>query len=265
MLYTIQVAQRALRQDQMLSSAGEALSPTEFTSMVNAITAAFGDPTRREIYLLIHASEEGNTAGEVAQVTGLHANVARHHLDKLMAGGYIDVSQRSSAGAGRPAKVYRATNSGLRLEFEVRQDDILVTLLGKALSRLPEHEAAELAEEVGQEFGKQMATAMRTRPGETADAAGTQRSFRSALHLVADALSSYGFAARSERHGEELRIVSDHCPFGDVAIEHPVICAVDRGMVKGLLESIYGEAEVALGGSVAQGDDACVTDVHAST
>jgi len=111
-----------------------------------------------------------------------------------------------------------------------------------------------LAEEVGLEFGKQMAASM----GPGTD---SQRSFRSALHVVADALSSHGFAAHAERHGDELRIVSSHCPFGDVAIEHPVICAVDRGMVKGLLGSLYGETQVALSSSVAKGDDSCVADV----
>jgi len=231
-----------------------ALSPTEFANTVNAITSAFGDPTRRGIYLLVHEQPEGLTVSEVADATGLHGNVARHHLDKLMGGGYIDVSQRPSAKAGRPAKVYRATDRGLRLEFDVGHDDILVTLLGKALSRLPEEEAAALAEEVGTEFGRQMAASMQN------DNA-SQRSFRSSLHVVADALSSHGFAAHAERRGQELRIVSGHCPFGDVAIEHPVICAVDRGMVKGILGSIYGETEVELAGSVARGDDACVTDV----
>ncbi len=235
-------------------STRRALSPTEFANTVNAITSAFGDPTRRDIYLLLHERPDGLTASEVADETGLHSNVARHHLDKLMGGGYIDVSQRPSAKAGRPAKVYRATHQGLRLEFDVGHDDILVTLLGKALSRLPEAEAAALAEEVGEEFGKQMAGSMQT------DNA-SQRSFRSALHVVADALSSHGFAAHAERRDGELRIVSGHCPFGDVAIEHPVICAVDRGMVKGMLGSIYGETEVELIGSVARGDDACVTDV----
>ena len=68
-----------------------------------------------------------------------------------------------------------------------------------------------------------------------------QRSFRTALHAVADALSSHGFAAHAERRGDQLRIVSDHCPFGDAAIEHPVICAVDRGMVKGMLSALYGD------------------------
>lgn len=235
------------------------LSPTEFGNLANAITSAFGDPTRRDIYLLTHERAEGVTAGEAADETGLHPNVARHHLDKLANGGYLEVTRRSSSGAGRPAKVYRATEPELHLEFDVGHDDILVTLLGKALSRLPEKEAAELAEEVGIEFGKQMASNM-----TAAQNATTQKSFRSALQTVADALSAHGFAAHAERHGDELRIVAGHCPFGDVAIEHPVICAVDRGMVKGLLGNIYGETHVALGGSVALGDAASVTDVRES-
>ncbi len=232
------------------------LKPTEFANLVNAITSAFGDPTRRGIYLLLHEHPAGLTAAEVAEHTGLHSNVARHHLDKLVNGAYLEVTQRATARAGRPAKVYRATEPELHLEFDVGHDDILVTLLGKALSRLPEGEAASLAEEVGLEFGKQMANTLKG-----PDAQAGQRSFRSALHAVADALSAHGFSAHAERHGEELRIVSGHCPFGDVAIEHPVICAVDRGMVKGLLGSLYGETEVALMGSVARGDDACITDV----
>ncbi len=169
-----------------------ALNPTEFANLVNAITSAFGDPTRRNIYLLVREHGEGLTAGEVSEATGLHANVARHHLEKLAGGSYVEISQRQSAGAGRPAKVYRATAPELFLDFDVGHDDILVTLLGKALSRLPQHEAAELAEEVGLEFGKQMAAKM----GDTTD---SQRSFRSALHVVADALSAHGFAAHAER------------------------------------------------------------------
>lgn len=249
--------QRKLSSSQRtLNPTQRTLSPTEFANLVNAVTSAFGDPTRRDMYLLLHEHPDGCTAGDVAAETGLHANVARHHLDKLVAGGYLEVGQRSSTGAGRPAKVYRTTESGLNLEFDVGHDDILVTLLGKALSRLPEAEAAELAEEVGLEFGRRMATTM-----GGSEQANHQTSFRSALHVVADALSAHGFAAHAERHGQELRIVSGHCPFGDVAIEHPVICAVDRGMVKGLLGSLYGETEVALSGSVARGDDACVTDI----
>lgn len=242
---------------RLSSVAQRALNPTEFANLVNAITSAFGDPTRRNIYLLVREHSAGLTANEVADAVGLHSNVARHHLEKLVGGSYLEVSQRSSHGAGRPAKIYTATAPELMLEFDVGHDDILITLLGKALSRLPDDEAAELAEEVGLEFGRQMAQRM-------GDGAESQRSFRSALHVVADALSSHGFAAHAEHDGSELRIVSGHCPFGDVAVEHPVICAVDRGMVKGLLGSLYGATQVELSSSVAHGDDSCVTDVSES-
>lgn len=107
-----------------------------------------------------------------------------------------------------------------------------------------------------------MAGSMRASGADELDDSG-QRSFRSALHVVADALSSHGFAAHAEGDDDgDLRIVSGHCPFGDVAIEHPVICAVDRGMVKGLLENLYGETAVAIEGSVARGDDACAVGVE---
>ncbi|MGY6501313.1 MAG: helix-turn-helix transcriptional regulator [Acidimicrobiales bacterium] len=236
----------------------EPLNPTDFASAVTAITSAFGDPTRRAIYLFAHESSEGVTASAVADRFRLHANVARHHLDKLCAGGYLEVgvSRAAGQGAGRPSKRYRAVTPTISLDIAVRHDDIMISLLGKALSRLGPDVAAEMAEEVGTEYGRQMAAAM----GDTTEG---HRSFRAALHAVADALSAHGFAAHAEQEGDQLRIVSDHCPFGDTAIEHPVICAVDRGMVKGMLESLYGDANTQIESSVALGGDQCVTAVEA--
>lgn len=229
------------------------LSRTEFASAVTAITSAFGDPTRREIYLYAHGQPVGVTASEVGEHFDLHANVARHHLDKLAAGGYLEITtERPAGGAGRPSKRYRALAEEVTLDVTVRQDDVLVQLLGRALAELGEERAAALAEEVGIEYGRAMAGAM----GDQ----GT-RSFRSALHAVADALSAHGFAAHAEKEGNSLRIVTEHCPFGDAAVEHPVICAVDRGMVKGMLGSLYGETNVDLVTGISGGDDHCVTSV----
>ncbi|HEY6533607.1 MAG TPA: helix-turn-helix domain-containing protein, partial [Acidimicrobiales bacterium] len=205
------------------------LSPTEFSSVVTAITAAFGDPTRREIYLFARGSDVGVTATEVAKRFDLHPNVARHHLDKLTAGAYLEVGKtRGGSGAGRPSKRYTPTAKGDQLDLPVRHDDVLVTLLGRALDMLPHDQAEAMAEEVGIEYGRMMAQSL----GDTAD---HQRSFRSALHTVADALTAHGFAAHAEKKNNELRIVSEHCPFGDAVLASPVICAVDRGMMKGMV------------------------------
>ena len=235
---------------------GSALTATEFASAVTAITSAFGDPTRRDIYLFAHEHHDGVTAAEVALHFALHANVARHHLDKLASGGYLDVAvaRNESGGAGRPSKHYRATSDAMPLDMAVRHDDILVSLLGKALDLLSPEQAQAMAEEVGIDYGRAMAEAM--------GASGEQpRSFRTALHSVADALTAHGFAARAENHNGKLRLVSDHCPFGDIAVEHPVICAVDRGMVKGMLGALYGDTTPATEASLPMGDERCVTAV----
>jgi len=230
-----------------------------FTATVSAITDAFGDPTRRGVYLFVRerGGERGVTASAVADEVGVHPNVARHHLDKLAAGGYLEVQSGKVAGggAGRPSKRYLAV-AGVDHEFPVRSDDLVLSLLGRALTRLSPSDAEQMAEEVGAEYGRAMAAGL---TGHAIEAG--HRSMRSAIQAVADALTAHGFAAHAESRNDRLRIINDHCPFGDVAIEHPVICAVDRGMVRGMLGELYsGElGDVTTESSLAAGDTFCTT------
>ncbi|HUZ43102.1 MAG TPA: helix-turn-helix domain-containing protein [Acidimicrobiales bacterium] len=228
----------------------EPLNDEEFTAAVAAVTSAFGDPTRRDIYLHTR-SGDGVTATEVAERFELHPNVARHHLDKLAAGGYVDVCLDRPGAAGRPSKRYRAAARQTGLELQVRSEDLMIRLLGRALSLVPAEEAESMAEEVGEEYGRALAAHMA--PGDG------QRSLRSALHAVADALTAHGFSAHAEPRAGSIAIVSDLCPFGDTAVQNPVICAVDRGMVRGMLAGLYGDTAPTTQSSRAQGDTACVT------
>ena len=75
---------------------------------MTAVTAAFGDPTRREIYLFVR-SNPGATASEVATRFSLHPNVARHHLDRLATGGYVEVTMER---ARAPAPAAPRSGSG---------------------------------------------------------------------------------------------------------------------------------------------------------
>jgi len=232
-----------------------------FTSTVSAITDAFGDPTRRGIYLFAREESAGVTATQVAERFGVHPNVARHHLDKLAAGGYLEVAveRAQGAGAGRPSKHYRVSADAkvdLTGDVPVHSDDLVLSLLGRALALLPHDKAEAMAEEVGQEYGLAMAQGL-----TGADLAVGQRSLRSAMQAVADALTAHGFAAHADQRDNQLRIVNNHCPFGSVAIENPVICAVDRGMVKGMLTALYGVADVATMQSLPMGDTFCATSV----
>src|SRR4051812_31223847 len=247
------------------------LSAEAFTAGVTAATSAFGDATRRDIYLFAHAATDGVTTSEVAERFGLHPNVARHHLDKLAAGGYLKVqigrpagpgpatglarpgaaTSPAKPGAGRPSKRYRVTEKALALEFPVRRDDLLIALLGRMLALVPIEQAEAMAESVGEEYGRSLAASMA--PGEG------HRSLQAALHAVADALTAHGFASHTEPRGSGLAIISEQCPFGGAAVQHPVICAVDRGIVKGMLETLYGDTVPETSASRPLGDDVCVT------
>jgi predicted ArsR family transcriptional regulator len=231
------------------------LDDGEFAAAVAAVTNAFGDPTRRDIYLFARETEDGVTAAQVAERFELHPNVARHHLDKLAAGGYVDVQvlRSDTGGAGRPSKRYKAAHKVTGLEFPARRDDLLVNLLGRALALIPDDQAEAMAEEVGEEYGRMLAAHMSPNEG--------QRGFRAALHAVADALTAHGFAAHTESRGGSLAIIADHCPFGETATQHPVMCAVDRGMVRGMLACLYGDTSPAITESRALGDNACVTSL----
>ena len=232
-----------------------------FTATVSAITDAFGDPTRRRIYLFVrdHGADDGVTAAAVASEVGVHPNVARHHLDKLAAGGYLEVrsGRVAGGGAGRPSKRYHAVADAIT-EFPVRSDDLVLSLLGRALELLSPKDAERMAEQVGAEYGRAMAAGL---TGDALDAG--HRSMRAAMQAVADALTAHGFAAHAESRNDGLRIINDHCPFGDVALEHPVICAVDRGMVRGMLAELYdGELGViTTDSSRPAGDTFCTTAV----
>ncbi|MBO0729495.1 MAG: helix-turn-helix domain-containing protein [Acidimicrobiaceae bacterium] len=237
------------------SAVTEHLTDAEFSSAVAAVTSAFGDPTRRRIYLFVRERAEGVTASEVAEHFALHSNVARHHLDKLAAGGYLEVfvSRPVGGGAGRPSKRYRGTGQEAGVQAPRRGDDLLVLLLGRALALVPPEQAETMAEQVGEDYGKRLAGQMSSGEG--------QRSFRVALHAIADALTAHGFAAHAEAREGSLALIKDACPFFDTAVQHPVICAVDRGMVRGMLAGLYGQAVPATEQSRALGDDACVTVV----
>ncbi len=230
------------------------LADSEFSAVVAAVTSAFGDPTRRQVYLYVRDSLSGVTATQAAQHFSLHPNVARHHLDKLAAGGYLEVysSRARISGAGRPSKCYRASGPAPALGTSSPGGELLLALLGGALALLPQHEAEEMAEQVGFAYGSKLAASMAVGEG--------QRSFRSALRAVADALTAQGFAAHAEARGQSLALVKEACPFFDAAVQHPVICAVDRGMVRGMLNALYGRATgPAESSSRAMGDKTCST------
>ena len=225
---------------------------------ISDLTSALGDPTRRAIYVAVRESAEPLTTAQVAEIFELHPNVARHHLDKLAGDGWLDVAHRrpggkGGPGAGRPAKTYAASKREVSIHFSPRRYELLVELLMRLLSRVAPADIGRIAQEVGAEYGEELA-----REIGAPDEAG----YTDAVQSVAVAMTGLGFSMDPDIEGHQL--LTSHCPFGEAATDHPdVVCSLDRGIVTGLVGSLASGCDPVLIPRSHPGDD-CVTQVPVS-
>ena len=126
------------------------------------LAASLGDATRRSIYITVREAAEPTTANHIADLFDIHANVARHHLERLVEGGYISAAVRrpdahTGPGAGRPAKHYSATAKEVSVQFPQRRYDLLSEPLVRIIEQLAPENAPDVAETVGREYGRELA------------------------------------------------------------------------------------------------------------
>lgn len=222
------------------------------------LTSALGDPTRRAIYVAVRESGGPMTTSRIAELFGIHPNVARHHLDKLVADGWLVLSQprregKSGPGAGRPAKTYVPSRREVSIHFAPRRYELLVELLVRVLQRVAPDEVARMAEEVGQEYGRELAEEI---------GAPEDSGYAEAVQAVAVAMTGLGFTVDPDVDGRQL--LTSHCPFGDAAVDHPdVVCSLDRGIVTGLVGALTAGCEPRLIPHETQDAD-CVTRLPVS-
>ncbi len=224
------------------------LDPSLFNATLTSLTHSFGDNTRRKIYLFLRENS-GATASDLALHCQVHANVVRHHLERLSEAGYVTYDNVRKTTVGRPAKGYRVLDASLVMDGSIRRDALLVALLEMALERLGPEAAEAMAHDVGLEYGRTLCEAVGTGDGA--------RSVKTAMTSIAGLLTAHGFAARVEENDSHQSVVSDNCPFGTAAQHHPVLCAVDRGLIAGMLDGLGAERTKVTLTSRARGDDTC--------
>lgn len=229
-----------------------------FNQQIEELASSLGDATRRGIYVSIRESPDPMTTTEVADLFDIHPNVARHHLHRLVEDGFLNVTEkrpegRKGPGAGRPAKHYTASAKEVQLQFPARRYDLLSELLVRVIQRLGPDEASAAAEEVGREYGRELAAEI----GLPEDSG-----FRAAARAVARAMIGMGFD--TEANTDDHMLVTSFCPFGTTAVNHPeIVCKLDQGIVKGLLAAT-NQKPLAIVTPHGSDDDDCITDVPIS-
>lgn len=187
---------------------------------------AFGESRSRVLAMLQDAGRPLDVT-EVAELTGLHVNTARFHLDGLVEAGAADRDAEQRDQPGRPRTLYRARPDAARAG--ARSYQLLAEILASFIAaEVPQ--PARAAQAAGREWGRYLTQ----RPGpfqRLTPAAATQQ-------LVA-ALDSIGFAPEARTAGGKRQVLLHHCPFRESASKHQdVVCAVHLGLMQGMLAEL---------------------------
>lgn len=208
----------------------------------SAVARALAAPTRAAI--LDHLRATGAAAvKEVADHVGVHANVARGHLDVLVSAGLATVSWRRNAAGGRPAKLYEASPIHVA-DGPVLVSDMLASLI-EAVGPDP-----MLARRVAESTGERLAR--RVQAGDTS-------SFAEQIELLQRALGGVSGGIRVVGRGEDWVELEDlDCPFKGIAQSHPELaCTLDKALKEGVMRALGADSWVEVVTSVAWGDQTC--------
>lgn len=177
--------------------------------------------TRARILAMLRDLGAATAATDVAERLGTHPNTARFHLEALAAAGLAERVREDRSVPGRPRVRYVASAVPTRAA-PPRSYRLLAEILAAHLATQPDPEGAATA--AGAAYGR----AAVQRAGGPADQSG--------VVAVVDGLGAMGFESRAVEVPTGVRIDVTSCPFLEVATGHlPVVCAVHRGLMEGLL------------------------------
>jgi predicted ArsR family transcriptional regulator len=192
--------------------------------------AVAGNPELRALLLYARGRRDPFSAADAADALGVHHNVARRRLDRLVDAGFLVVTRerrsgRSGPGAGRPAKVYRAAPELEGIEFPDRR---LADLVGLLVGRVPARVRPRALRGAGEDFGCLLAAATELKPSRNA---------RVGLANLCEALGTLGFQASVVSVTDRRGILeSPTCPLRPLVVKRPETDVIDRGMWAGLVE-----------------------------
>lgn len=188
------------------------------------------------MYLFARRQLDGVNRVEVAKEFGVSPKLAAFHLDKLAGEGllsfrYARPPGRTGPGAGRPAKIYKASEVEVEVSLPERRYDLVGNLLADAITAGggPAVERAKsVAFEAGLALGKKAREKRRLRPP------GAER----AMAVASEVLEEYGF----EPARTETEVSLKNCPFHALAQHAPgLVCQMNQGFVDGLMRGLGNE------------------------
>jgi predicted ArsR family transcriptional regulator len=184
-------------------------------------------PTRARLFA--HLGSLGRPAGtdELAEQLGLHPSGVRVQLERLRAAGLVS-RERIPQARGRPRDSWSIASDALPGAEPPGAYRQLARWLARSIPSGPGR--LREVERAGRELGRELLS------GSTARDDGT----------MGRALTALGFAPQRQRAGVgKLVFRLGNCPYREAVRENqPVVCALHRGMTRGLLDQLAPSARL---------------------
>jgi predicted ArsR family transcriptional regulator len=191
---------------------------------------ALAQPTRARLFGLLGELRRPASTDELASRVELHPNGVRAHLERLREAGLV-TRRRPRQARGRPRDMWSVAPDAR----PGGEPPSAYANLGRWLARaiVPGRTSLRRIETTGREIGRELAP----ETGAGADAAEEK------MHAT---LASLGFQPRRaiDEQGT-LTYTLCNCPYRDaVRANQPVVCALHRGLTRGLLDAIGPETKL---------------------
>jgi predicted ArsR family transcriptional regulator len=209
----------------------DSLHGADLTAQIAAISA-LNEPLRRALYAYVLSDDDAVGRDEAAKAVGISRELAAFHLEKLLEEGLLDVEYRrlsgkDGPGAGRPAKLYRASDRQLEISLPGRRYELAARLLAEAFAQEganPVEALDQVAHRFGEDLGIQARRRLGRRPSDTR-----------LLQTTCQVLRDQGFEPTEAAGTVRLR----NCPFQSLAADHPeLVCGMNLSMARGLLAGL---------------------------
>ncbi len=178
------------------------------------------DTSRENIARIVAESAHPITVEDIAQVTGLHPNTIRTHLDVLRAAGRIERSRQDAQGRGRPKWLYSEV-----------ADDAYRRFAADLTGALSAAQDEALADAAAQRWRK--ADSVTSEPADSPD---------EAVAVAARALSRLGFEVDVSPVGDAVYL--GQCPYAALIAENPVICDIHAKALEQILAGTGQDVEL---------------------
>ncbi len=205
----------------------------------SATYRALGGRSRQALLGALLRAGRPLSAGDAAEVVGLHRNTARVQLDVLCSVGLARRVVEDRETPGRPRVLYEPTGSAADVLSSARPHGSEASY--RELARMLALQLAETAgvHDAAIRAGRRWAAALDEQP-----LPARRLSAVAAADVLAAVLGRLGFVPETDLPGS--RILLHRCPFADVARDHrAVVCGIHLGMLKATMERLDAPLDVA--------------------